>query len=226
MVRQLGDEGQVIRFAHAHSAPSTPPHPCDATLPGPGSYDGPIPSHEPAEISLAPADIVGLLAEDGRLRVAAAVVLGATSLEEIVGSTGLAVRDAAVALDRLRRGGLIVDSGDGGLRLAAEALKQAARVPAEPRPEGGSPEDGVLRSFVRGEELVSIPAARSKRLVVLAWLADRFEPGRTYPESETNRLLREAHPDHAALRRYLVDEGFLERRAGFYWRAGGAFDVD
>lgn len=83
----------------------------------------------------------------------------------------------------------------------------------------------MLRSFVRGEELVTIPAARSKRLVVLEWLAGRFEPGRTYPEAEANRLLREAHPDHAALRRYLVDEGFLERRDGFYWRAGGTFDT-
>ena len=31
---------------------------------------------------------------------------------------------------------------------------------------------------------------------------------------------------YAALRRYLVDEGFLERRDGFYWRVGGTFDID
>jgi hypothetical protein len=194
----------------------------------PAQYDGPIPPHQdpdgPAE--LAASDIVGLLAEDARLRVVAAVVLGAGSMDEVVGATGLAVREAAVALDRLRRGGLIV-AGEGGLRVAAEALRRAARVPAGPRPEGtGSPEEQVLRIFVRDGELVSIPAARAKRLVVLEWLAARFEPGRTYPEAETNRLLREAHPDHAALRRYLVDEGFLERRDSFYWRAGGAFDTD
>lgn len=29
----------------------------------------------------------------------------------------------------------------------------------------------------------------------------------------------------AALRRYLVDEEFLHRRDGFYWRAGGTFEV-
>jgi hypothetical protein len=158
--------------------------------------------------------------------VVAAVVLGAGSMDEVVAATGLAVREAAVALDRLRRGGLVV-AGEGGLRVAAGALRLAARAPAEPRPEGtASPEEQVLRSFVRDGELVSIPAGRSKRLVVLEWLANRFEPGRTYAEAEANRLLREAHPDHAALRRYLVDEGFLERRDGIYWRAGGAFDVD
>jgi len=31
--------------------------------------------------------------------------------------------------------------------------------------------------------------------------------------------------DTAALRRYLVDEGFLDREAGDYWRAGGSYDV-
>lgn len=29
------------------------------------------------------------------------------------------------------------------------------------------------------------------------------------------------HPDYAALRRYLVDEDFLTRSAGVYWRGGG-----
>jgi hypothetical protein len=32
------------------------------------------------------------------------------------------------------------------------------------------------------------------------------------------------HPDTAALRRYLVDEGILDREHGEYWRAGGTFD--
>jgi hypothetical protein len=31
--------------------------------------------------------------------------------------------------------------------------------------------------------------------------------------------------DHAALRRYLVDEGFLDRDTGVYWRAGGRVDA-
>jgi hypothetical protein len=32
--------------------------------------------------------------------------------------------------------------------------------------------------------------------------------------------------DHAALRRALVDEGFLDRDHGTYWRVGGPVDVD
>ncbi|MDP9441804.1 MAG: DUF2087 domain-containing protein, partial [Actinomycetota bacterium] len=122
-----------------------------------------------------------------------------------------------------------------GLRLAAERFKEAARLHAQQRAaaapddsfSGATPEAAsILRNFVSDGRLRQIPAARSKRLVVLDWLADRFEPGVTYPERDVNLLLGIAHADVAALRRYLVDEGFLERRSGFYWRAGGTFEVD
>lgn len=87
------------------------------------------------------------------------------------------------------------------------------------------PADPVARRFVRAGRLVTIPARRRKRLAVLDWLAQAFEPGKIYPEPAVNTLLNRFHPDHAALRRYLVDEGFMERRDGFYWRAGGTFEV-
>lgn len=84
----------------------------------------------------------------------------------------------------------------------------------------------VLRSFLDAEgRLVTVPAKRGKRLVVLDHLAQRFEPGERYSETEVNALLREVHPDVAALRRYLVDEGFLSREAGVYWRSGGTVDA-
>ena len=52
-----------------------------------------------------------------------------------------------------------------------------------------------------------------------------FEVGVRYPEREVNALLAVWHPDTAALRRYLVDEGLLTREAGLYWRSGGRVDV-
>jgi len=71
-----------------------------------------------------------------------------------------------------------------------------------------------------------MPTRRSKRLVVLDEVAQLFELGRTYPEQEVNALLAPIHPDVAALRRYLVDEQFLSRDAGTYWRTGGTVDLD
>ncbi|MEZ5193290.1 MAG: DUF2087 domain-containing protein [Nocardioides sp.] len=83
----------------------------------------------------------------------------------------------------------------------------------------------MLASFLAADgSLHTIPTRHAKRLVVLDHLAQAFEPGRTYPEAEVNEHLRRFHPDVAALRRYLVDEGFLDREAGVYWRAGGTID--
>ena len=73
---------------------------------------------------------------------------------------------------------------------------------------------------MRGEQLVTIPAQRKKRLAVLRYLAEQFKPGERYPESDVNWILGRFHPDFAALRRYLVDEELLSRRDSVYWRTG------
>jgi hypothetical protein len=84
----------------------------------------------------------------------------------------------------------------------------------------------VLATFFRDGRLRQIPRGQVKRRVVLDFLAGHFQPGTRYAEREVNDILRVFHPDTAALRRYLVDGEFLERRDGVYWRAGGTFDVD
>jgi hypothetical protein len=85
--------------------------------------------------------------------------------------------------------------------------------------------DSVLRAFVAEDgSLKSIPTKIRKRLVVLDHVAQEFEPGERYDETSVNNLLRPYHPDVAALRRYLVEEGFLDRADGVYWRSGGTVE--
>ena len=85
--------------------------------------------------------------------------------------------------------------------------------------------DAVLRAFLTEDgSLRSIPTKIRKRLVVLDHLSQEFEPGERYDETAVNNRLRAYHPDVAALRRYLVEEGFLDRADGFYWRSGGTVD--
>jgi DNA-binding transcriptional ArsR family regulator len=222
--------------------------------------------------ALTPRDLLGLLAEEDRLRVVAAIALGARTPAEIAAASGLELRTAVKALARLAAAGLVEEvrevtsgergAGSGRYRVRTEVLRQAAAVQARTEPEpvgaaggrgddaageasgpdpsageagGPDPSAAVLGRFVRGGKLLSIPTARSKRLLVLDHLAGLFEPGRRYTEAEVNRALGAWHPDYAALRRYLVDEGFL-RRANehdlsggsrrLYWRTGGSFDVD
>jgi hypothetical protein len=86
--------------------------------------------------------------------------------------------------------------------------------------------DRVLSNFLDVDgRLHTIPTKRAKRLVVLDHLAQQFEPGRVYAEAEVVAVLSEFHPDHAALRRYLVDDQFLTREHNQYWRSGGTVEV-
>ena len=65
----------------------------------------------------------------------------------------------------------------------------------------------------------------SKRRIVLERIASEFEPGRRYEEKEVNVIVGAFYNDYAAIRRYLVDEGFMDRDHGVYWRAGGRVEL-
>lgn len=181
---------------------------------------------------MRPSEVVGLLADGDRLRVVAALVLGRTRVDELQEATGLDVRRTMKAITRLVDGGL-VESDELGYRLLEEEIRAVARrsAPEEEDEHADEPDAErarVLRAFVRDGRLKSIPTVRSKRLVVLDLVVQAFEPGLRYTEKRVNLELGRWHEDVSALRRHLVDEGFLEReRDGRrYWRAGGTFPVD
>lgn len=79
-------------------------------------------------------------------------------------------------------------------------------------------EEKILNTFVQDGRLVRMPARHSKKLVILRWLVERFEPGVYYPEGQINEILQQVDPDYAMLRRYLVDAGLMQRDQGIYWR--------
>lgn len=89
-----------------------------------------------------------------------------------------------------------------------------------------APDDRVLRRFVTDGRITQMPAGRTNRLLVLAHVVQAFEPGVRYSEPEVDAVLRAWFDDHAALRRYLVDEALLDREGGVYWRIGGPVEVD
>jgi hypothetical protein len=178
-----------------------------------------------------PASLLALLVAGDRLPVVAALVLGARTLQEIAERTGLPVRDVLRVLTRLESAGLASVEGE-YWTLHTDVLREVVtgnRWPARDNAqvdESASPKSAaVLRAFVRGGRLLRVPAQRTKRLVILDYLAGHFEPGVSYTEPEVNEKLSAFHPDYAALRRYLVEEDFLARENGIYWRVGGSVDV-
>ena len=178
---------------------------------------------------LSTRDIVGALAEPDRLRVVAAVALGARTMADVVAATGLSQSAVATASRRLVRSGVVFD-GESGWRVDEARLREAVRAETPPRvPDDFGITDrrrlAVLRAFFRNGQLQSMPAAAGKRAVVLDHLATLFEPGHRYAEREVDAVLRSVHPDYAMLRRHLVEAQLLARDHGVYWRSGGWVDV-
>lgn len=75
--------------------------------------------------------------------------------------------------------------------------------------------------FVRGPKgPIKTFAVREKhKLVILREISKRFENSRRYSEKEVNEILKTAHEDFVTLRRYMIEYGFMERKAdgSEYW---------
>lgn len=178
-------------------------------------------------------DLSALLLDRTRLAVAGALAVGPGTTADLVATTGLGDRTVLTAIGDLRSAGLVRLEADGVYALDDEALGAAARaaaateIPMDPAIGYGmtDAERVVLARFFSGRVLDEIPAQRAKRLIVLQRLALEFDVGRRYTEFEVNDVLGAFHPDWSALRRGLVDEGFLDREptagGNLYWRSGG-----
>ncbi len=78
----------------------------------------------------------------------------------------------------------------------------------------------VLRDYTINGKLKRIPSKQKVQIVILRWLATRFEPDRLYTEPEVNEIIKTIYErDYVSLRRDLVDFGYLrrERGGGKYW---------
>ena len=80
----------------------------------------------------------------------------------------------------------------------------------------------LLRYFPNGMngKLKTFYMKEKSRIVVLENIAGHFQKGRKYAEKELNHILKEIYEeDYVAIRRYLVDYGFMDRDEGgkAYW---------
>jgi hypothetical protein len=168
---------------------------------------------------MSAATLTGLLGDEQRLRVVAAIALGARTIDDVAQACELEPEDVRRVLPRLIGAGVIAD--DNGLRVDTTPFRVAARDRAPRLRElpGATPQQArVLRNFVEDGRLRSVPVRVSQRRVVLEYLAERFDRDIDYTEAEVNELLGRFHDDYASLRRYLVDERLLTRSAGIYRR--------
>jgi hypothetical protein len=178
------------------------------------------------ERPLDAAAIVGLLADDERRRVLAAIELGHDTFDAVVLATSLPAARVAKATGRLAEAGLVVQRDAAlhvdGLVFQTAAREALTRPPSDEHADAPDEARRVLSAFVVDGRITSIPATQAKRQVLLDWLSQDFEVGRRYTEAMVNLIIGRRHADTAAWRRYLVDQEFMAREGGEYWRTGGS----
>ncbi|WP_410638978.1 DUF2087 domain-containing protein [Amycolatopsis sp. lyj-346] len=152
-----------------------------------------------------PEALVSALADPDRLQLFARICAAPDGLETSAATAKLA--------KRLVDAGLVTVAGDRYRAVPSVFREALAKAPVDP-----------LDALFRHGRLVSIPHSGRRRQLLLAYLADRFEPGRLYTEQDVREKLSMVHDDHATLRRYLVDEGLLQRSndGGAYGRPAEA----
>jgi biotin operon repressor len=180
------------------------------------------------------ARLLKVIADETRLRI-----LGALAAEPLTGkdlAERLNLTPATIShhMRKLVDAGIVSAQADAQrqwYRLNGDLLRSTRAVPIHAAASSTNSPDSsgeeafrakVIRDFFVGEQLKQIPSQRKRRLIVLQYLLERFEPTRTYTEHEVNDLLRPAHEDVATLRRELVDYGYLVRDRGIYQLTRGA----
>lgn len=160
-----------------------------------------------------PAGLLGALANPARLRLLAEVAEAGEDgcTIDALPRADLSARQLRDHISRLVQVGLI-ESGGAGIVARLDRMHQAR----EALTSGDDPE---ITTFFKQGRLVELPRSPLRRRAVLTQIAQRFEEGRSYSEAQVSALLHEVHDDHAALRRYMVDLGILERdRRGLQYR--------
>ncbi|PTM58731.1 DUF2087 domain-containing protein [Desmospora activa] len=79
--------------------------------------------------------------------------------------------------------------------------------------------DKVLETYFQNGRLKTFPSKEKRKIIVLQYILNRFEPDKIYTEKEVNQILSSIYEDFATIRRYLIEYGFMDRNkdGSQYW---------
>lgn len=170
-----------------------------------------------------------ILGHESRLQIVGLLANGERSVGALAEALQLTEPTVSHHLAMMKEAGLLGVRAEGTTRIywldttflermSKNIFSQANLANLAPAEKEEDSAQKILQTFLDGERIREIPARRQKRLVVLQWLVNQFEKGIRYPEAEMNARLKQFHPDFAALRRYLIENGLMQREQGVYWR--------
>jgi hypothetical protein len=174
---------------------------------------------------MEPKRIIGLLADEEKFKIIAAVSLGANTIEKIAAMTGAGKPDILKSILKIETSGLIGKTDQAGYTVHLDILQGLIKNISDDKNK--KPAASLLDRFMKEGKLVTYPRAPKDQLLVLNHIIELFEYGRPYPEKEVNEKIKTVNPDYAAMRRYLFDGGFFSRErvtepdghtTTMYWR--------
>lgn len=159
------------------------------------------------------------IADETRLRILGLIAAEPRSGRQLVDELGLTAATISHHMRRLTDAGIVIEERQAQRHIYTLNQHLLSSMRSIHTPAKQTTEDErskTLRNFLKDGRLVTIPASRKQRVIVLQYLLEQFEPGREYPEREVNDLLGAFNQDFATLRRELVDYGYLVRDNGIY----------
>lgn len=166
------------------------------------------------------------LADPLRLRLLAALVDEAHTLEELSALLATDIAAAAHHVKKLERAGLVVAVRDTMIRYRADlgGLQRAAMQSSAPRrvratasvADVDAETREVLSAFFDGTRLLSLPVQQRKKELVLEEILRRLPLRPAYRESELNHLIEAIFDDYCSVRREWIDRRYMVRDHGVY----------
>lgn len=179
--------------------------------------------------STVPLDLLRAVADPVRLATLGASVAGPVSIDSLAEHLGVPRKEISEAIGFLRGPGFLDDTG----RLDLDVLRSVAEEIPPRHTRSQKPIEGpwtadeaeLFGRFFDDGRLLSLPASAGKRRLMLERIVQIFEPGLRYAERDVNFRIQLIYADYAAIRRYPIDEGFMDRADGNYWRIGGRYET-
>ena len=157
-----------------------------------------------------------------RLHILGILAEQSASVPELAKRTGLKETAVIKHLGRLKSASLVQETSPFTYQLNETALQQINHTVFH-RGDSQNKEtlrQRVLRHYTDGPRLKLLPENREELREIAGWLTELFDADTNYPEKEVNERLHRAHPDHATMRRLLIDFGFMTRSRGIYQKVG------
>ncbi|CUS04736.2 Transcriptional regulator, ArsR family [Candidatus Promineifilum breve] len=169
-----------------------------------------------------------VFSNESRLKLIGHLAGGEKSVGELADVLNLKEPTVSHHLAELKGIGLVSARAEGTMRiyrLETKALETISKdIFARPnlaalvKPSELTEEERILRTWVKDGRIVDIPAQEKKKQILIRWVARQIDPARRWTEREFSEWLSQFNEDYAFLRRYLVDNHYMARENGIYWR--------